>query len=117
MKIKQLIEAWRQKASNPLTAESYVLKLPLYDAARLAALAELFPGRSPEQLIVELLSAGLDELEENFPYQRGERVVAHDEEGDPIYEDAGLGPRFHRLTREHAERLRAAASEKEQGTA
>lgn len=109
MKIKQLLASWHKKASNPLTADRYEVRLPLYDAARLSALSELFPGRNPEQLMVELLSCALDEVEESFPYQRGERVVAHDEQGDPMFEDIGLGPRFHRLAREHAERLRAKA--------
>jgi len=108
VKIQRLLSTWQESASDPRTAESYRVRLPVYDAARLAALAELFPGRDAEQLLVELLSAALDELEEAFPYERGERVVAHDEQGDPIFEDAGLGPRFHTLTRRHADRLKAA---------
>ncbi|MHA7833245.1 MAG: type 1 pili tip component [Algiphilus sp.] len=109
MKIKELLDVWHAGASDPFTAESYCVRLPVYDAARLAALSELFPGRSADALLTDLLTASLDELESNFPYQRGDRVVEHDEMGDPIYEDIGLGPRFHELTRKHAARLKAAA--------
>lgn len=112
MKIRELLEAWQDKASDPLTAEQYCAHLPVYDAARLEALAELFPGRNSEQLLGELLTAALDELEGGLPYRRGDRVVEHDELGDPIFEDAGIGPHFHRLTREHATRLKAQLQER-----
>ena len=44
---KELLESWREHAAVPRTAETYAVRLPLEDAARLAALADLFPGRSP----------------------------------------------------------------------
>jgi hypothetical protein len=106
--IKDLLQLWENEASQPLTAEEYRLRLPLYEAAKVAALAELFPGRSPEQIIVDLLSAALDELQEQFPYVKGSRVMAYDEEGDPIHDDAGLTPRFNDLTRRHVTRLQPA---------
>lgn len=115
MKIRELLEAWQDDASDPLTVEQYCARLPIYDAARLEALAEMFPGRSSEQLMGDLLAAALDELEGGFPYRRGDRVVEHDELGDPIYEDIGLGPRFHKLTREHAVRLKSAGSDAAKG--
>lgn len=111
MKIKELLDIWHAGASDPLTAESYCVRLPVYDAARLAALSELFPGRSDQALLTDLLTAALDELEANFPYKRGERVVEHDEMGDPIYEDVGLGPKFHELSRKHAARLKSEAQQ------
>lgn len=116
MKIRELLEAWQDEASDPLTAEKYCARLPIYDAARLEALAEMFPGRSTEQLLSELLTAALDELESGFPYRRGDRVVERDELGDPIFEDVGLGPRFHDLTRKHAARLKAGLGDKHPGS-
>jgi hypothetical protein len=56
-------------------------------------------------LIGELLSAALDELQAAMPYVPGERVISEDEMGDPIFEDAGLTPRFMELTRRHMEKL------------
>jgi hypothetical protein len=47
MSIKELLETWREHAAAPRTAETWAVRLPLDDAARLAALAEMFPGRSP----------------------------------------------------------------------
>lgn len=106
MKINELLELWESNAATPLTADEYRLRLPIYEAAKVAALAEMYPGRLPEQIIVDLLSAALDELQAHFPYVKGTRIVAYDEQGDPIYEDVGLAPKFADLMRVHVERLR-----------
>ena len=60
------------------------------DAARLHALAELFPGRTREQIITDLLGAALQEVAAAMPYVPGKKVISTDEQGDPVYEDAGL---------------------------
>jgi hypothetical protein len=104
MRIKDLIKEWEHRAARPRTAEAYAIRLPLHDAARLSALAEMYPGRDPEDLITDLLAAALDEFEAALPYVQGDRVIAEDEYNDPIYEDAGPTPRFVALTRKH-ERL------------
>ncbi len=71
----------------------------LDDAARLHALAELFPGQPVEDIITDLLHAGLDEIAAAMPYERGPKVISRDDQGDPVYEDIGLTPRFVELTR------------------
>ena len=107
MKVKELIEAWETSASQPRTARDYNVRLPMDDAAKLAALREMYPGRSETDLITDLLSAALDDLEAAFPYVQGQRVVAEDEHGDPIHEDVGTTPRFRELTHKHLERLKS----------
>lgn len=106
MDIRELVSHWAQEAGAEMAQERYSVQLPLGDAARIEALAELFPRRTREQLITELLSAALDDVVSHMPYIEGNRVVAHDEEGDPIYEDVGLTPRFLELTRQHADKLK-----------
>jgi hypothetical protein len=58
------------------------------------------------EIITDLLSAALNELESSLPYQRGDHVVALDEEGDPLYEDVGPTPRYLMLTRKHLQRYK-----------
>ncbi len=72
----------------------------LDDASRLHALAELFPGQSIEQIVTDLLGAGLDEIAAAIPYERGPKIISRDDHGDPLYEDIGLTPRFVELTRQ-----------------
>ncbi|ALG67385.1 hypothetical protein [Beggiatoa leptomitoformis] len=98
MKITQLLKEWEAQAADAMTLKEYVLRLPLYDAARLSALAEMFPGRTEQQIITELLTVVLDELGEAMPYIQGTKIIGEDECGDPIYEDAGLTPRYSTLT-------------------
>ncbi|GAC1455616.1 MAG: hypothetical protein PVS2B3_01490 [Steroidobacteraceae bacterium] len=101
MSIKELLESWREHAAAPRTARTWAVRLPLDDAARLAALAEMFPGRSAEQLVTELLGKALRELVAAMPYVAGQRVISTDEQGDPVYEDVGPTPRFMALARRH----------------
>ena len=108
MSFKELLESWRETAAAPRSARTFAVRLPLEDAARLAALADMFPGRSSEQLITELLGTALKELAAAMPYVAGERVISTDDQGDPIYEDVGPTPRFMRLAREHRARLEGA---------
>ncbi|HVY82575.1 MAG TPA: pilin assembly protein [Steroidobacteraceae bacterium] len=107
MKFKELLDSWRQSAAGPRTAAEYAVRLPVDDAARLHALAEMFPGRTREQIITDLLSAALQEVAAVMPYVQGAKVISTDEQGDPIYEDAGLTPRFAELTRQHKKKLEA----------
>ena len=112
MSFKVLLDSWRERAAAPRTAKTYAVRLPVDDAARLAALAEMFPGRAPEQLITELLGAALREIAAAMPYIAGKRVISTDEQGDPLYEDIGPTPRFMELSRKHRRKLDAKAKKK-----
>jgi hypothetical protein len=104
---KELLDSWREGAAAPRAPRAYAVRLPLEDAARLAALADMFPGRAPEQLITELLGVALKEVAAAMPYVAGKRVISTDEQGDPVYEDIGPTPRFMQLAREHRRSLEA----------
>ena len=106
---KELLESWRESASAPRTARKFAVRLPLDEAAQLLALAEMFPGRAPEQLITELLSAALRQVAAAMPYVAGKRVISTDEQGDPLYEDVGPTPRFMELTRRYRAQLEGGA--------
>jgi hypothetical protein len=99
VKFKPLLDRWRKDPPPLRTAREYAIRLPIEDAARLHALLDLFPGRTVEEIVTDLLHAGLDEIEAAMPYEPGPRVISQDEQGDPIYEDVGLTPRFVELSR------------------
>lgn len=101
MYLKQLVEHWESHANGHLTKETYQVRLTVEDAAKLDALAEMYPKRSREQIISELLSAALGQLEASFPYIQGTKVVATDEMGDAIYEDIGPTPRYLSLAKKY----------------
>ena len=45
------------------------------------------------------MHAGLDEIAAAMPYEPGPKIISRDDQGDPVYEDIGLTPRFVELTR------------------
>ncbi len=106
MKIRELVQHWEENATGRLTRSPYQLHLDLESAARLAALTEMYPKHRTEELLGELVGAALEELEASLPYVKGSRVVATDEQGDPLYEDIGPTPRFLALSRKYLRELK-----------
>jgi hypothetical protein len=107
VRFKELLDSWRQNAAGARTVTAYAVRLPVDDAARLHALTDLFPGRTQEQIISDLLGAALQEVAAAMPYVPGKKVISTDEQGDPVYEDAGPTPRFAELTRQYRRKLEA----------
>lgn len=111
MHIKQLLNEWAGSARQEQPVTRTTLELPLEQAARLLALQEMYPGRTREQLLLDLLRSALDELEAALPYVPGDKIISEDDYGDPIYEDVGPTPRFLALTRKYRAQLQEQASE------
>jgi hypothetical protein len=105
MKMQSLLTRWKSISRSPQPRLCLHTELDYHDAARLHALADLYPGCDVAVLMADLLHQALNELEEAFPYVHGQRQVGEDEFGDPVYEDAGLTPRFLALTRQHQQAL------------
>jgi hypothetical protein len=112
VKFKPLLDRWKKEAAPARTAKEYPVRLELDDASRLHALAELFPGQPIESIITDLLHAALDEIAAAMPYERGPKVISRDDQGDPVYEDIGLTPRFVELTRKFKKTLEAEAGKR-----
>lgn len=98
MHIKELPKEWANTARIKKPVMNLSLQLPLEISANLMALKDIYPGRTLEQLLLDLLTAAIDELEETLPYKQGVKVISEDEFGDPMYQDVGLTPRFLELT-------------------
>jgi hypothetical protein len=82
MRISELVSHWERDAKGRMSHTTYSIPLDVESAARLAALAEMYPKRSTEA-----------------------HVIATDEQGDPVYEDVGPTPRFLELSRKHLKRM------------
>jgi hypothetical protein len=96
-RVKQLLNDWAVESQTRPRVKSISVKLTTLDYARIQALTEIYPDRSEEQILSELITALLDEVEEALPYIPGKTVVAEDEFGDPVYEDVGLNRKFEQL--------------------
>lgn len=111
MQIKDLHNEWASTAQIEKPVASITLQLPLEIRARLLALKDMYPGRTLEQLLLDLLTAAVDEFEETLPYHQGSNVIAEDEYGDPMYQDVGLTPRFLELIQYHRDKLKNSQEE------
>lgn len=105
MKISELVSEWEKSATGRMSSKRYSIPLDIESAARLAALVEMYPKRSTEELLGELVGAALEAIESSLPYVRGSQVIATDEQGDPVYEDVGPTPRFLALSRKHLQAM------------
>jgi hypothetical protein len=112
MRIAELIQRWSTEGHAQLGVRAYAVYLPLRDAARIEALHMMYPGCSESRLMADLIHAALDELEVAMPYIPGNRIIAEDDYGDPIYEDLGPTPQFYSLSHEILRKLAAAPTVK-----
>lgn len=101
MKIKELCKLWEKQAKAVMTENEYSFRLPIEDAAKVSALAEMYPKRTEREILGELISSALEELETSLPYVTGDKVIARDEMGDPIFEDKGPTPKFLDLSKKY----------------
>lgn len=107
MSFKTLIDSWSGETEPEKTDEAYAVHVTLEDAARIQALVDLFPGVTRDRVITDLIAAALDELQAAIPYEQGKEVVREDDYGDPVYNDAGLTPRFLELVQSHKAALKS----------
>lgn len=101
MSIRELVNVWGQLPKRDGTVRQVNINLSVTDSAKLKALSELYPQRREEDIVTDLLSAALDEVAAVFPYEQGKEIVGYDEEGDPMFNDAGKTARYLELTRKY----------------
>ena len=105
MTFKLLLDAWAAEKEPARTSETYAIHLKTEDAARVHALADLFPGIDHERVLSDLLSSALEQVEAAIPYVPGDKVIREDDFGDPVYEDKGLTPQFLDLVKKYRKQL------------
>lgn len=76
METKHLLRTWTGPDNSRLMRNQTSMRLSIHVAAKVSALCELFPQRTKTQIINDLLSTALDELEpsleENHPWESSE---------------------------------------------
>ena len=67
MKVTDLPKHWESEKEPVERTHNYNLRLPLEDAARIAALAELYPDRTESDILNDMIGAALDDLVRQTP--------------------------------------------------
>ncbi len=112
MNVRELMFSWESAGTKCEGETKFQLKIPHRDAARIEALASLYPGLNKNEVMAQLIAVSLDEVERQMPYKAGSKVVSVDEMGDPLYEDVGLTPKYlelrHRFAQDMSQKKKSA---------
>ncbi|MEH6549421.1 MAG: pilin assembly protein [Pseudomonadales bacterium] len=103
--IYELIDKWERSGKVAITTESSHFKLSFEHSSVLKTLCNTYPSLTKEQILRDLLHTSLNELVAKMPYVQGTKIIAFDEDGDPIYEDVGKTPIFLSLADKHHKRI------------
>lgn len=112
MKSEHLHDLWSSPDNSRLVSKQFSFRLPTHIAAKLAALGDIYPQKNRTQIVADLLSLALADLEKNLPYtvhEAPEDVQRHEYEiskhlGYPIetvYELGGTRSRFWELSNKY----------------
>ena len=69
MKTAHLHDIWSSPDNSRLVSKQFSFRLPVHIAAKIAALGDIYPQKNRTQIVADLLSAALDDLEKNLPYK------------------------------------------------
>ena len=117
MKTQHLHDMWTAPDNGRLTSKQFSFRLPVHIAAKLAALAELYPQKNRTQVVADLLTAALDDLEANLPLSLGSQISKEDEyherqiaehlneEYEPSFYVSGARVRYRNLVNQHYKEL------------
>ena len=103
MKASDLISIWEAPDNSRLTPKQFSLRLPVHVAARVSALCDMYPNKTRTEIIGDLLSSALDQLQTSFPEVKGKQTDHISEQGVEIdiFEDLGPTNRFYSLANKH----------------
>lgn len=105
MKTKDLITIWGAPEPPRLAPKQFSIRLPMLVSAKISALCEMYPKKTKTEIIGDLLTAALDQLERDFPTEQGQHVFDHPDTGEAVYEDVGVGDSFRRWTEKYLREL------------
>jgi hypothetical protein len=126
MRTEHLHDLWSGPDNTRLTSKQFSFRLPVHIAAKIAALCDMYPTKNRTQIVADLLTGALDQLEKSLPEGLGhpvenqhdfEQIAAHlGEEYEPVYYLGGARGRFRDLANEHYEQLEKELGNESPGT-
>ena len=80
MKTAHLHDIWTSPDNSRLVSKQFSFRLPVHIAAKIAALGTMYPQKNRTQIVADLLTAALENLELNLPMQKGQSLSYEDEQ-------------------------------------
>lgn len=116
MKTEHLHDLWAGPDNSRLTTKQFSFRLPVHIAAKIAALCEIYPQKNRTQIVADLLTSSLNDLEEKLPMALGEQadpglgeLIAREsnERYEDLYYMGGPRGKFRRIANHHYFELEA----------
>ena len=80
MKTAHLHDVWTSPDNSRLVSKQFSFRLPVHVAAKIAALENMYPQKNRTQIVADLLTAALENLELNLPVQKGQPLSYEEEQ-------------------------------------
>ena len=96
-----LIAFWSAPDNSRLTSKQYTFRLPTHVAAKLHALGEMYPAKTRTQIVADLLTSALNDIDKGMPAFDGNVLTTLPETGEQIVEQWGPRIEFHALANKH----------------
>ncbi len=105
IKASFLVQSWDTPMDTRLVKKQFSIRMPILIAAKINALAELYPMMNKTSIISGLLSLALSEVEEEIPAQKGADSREEPFSGEKVFKVEGLRGRFEELVLKHLREL------------
>lgn len=107
MDARDLHTIWSAPDNTHLTPKQFTFRLPVHVAAKLQALGEMYPHKTRTEIVADLLTVALDQVEASFPPVKGNALGTEPDSDFVIYDDVGQRLTFRQLTNKHWQALEA----------
>ncbi len=106
MKANELISYWGTPDNSKLTPKQISLRLPIHVAAKIQALCDMYPQKSRTEIIGDLLTTSLEDLQNSLPVHEGGEEVGYDPVAqEPVYDQYGPLIDFKKLSTKYQQEL------------
>lgn len=89
MGTKSLHDLWSTLDNNRFTSKQFSFRLPVHIAAKIEALCNMYPQKNKTQIVSDLLTQSLDELEKSLPYSIAKADAGTQKDAEEICKQEG----------------------------
>ena len=101
MKPETLVALWSAPDNTRLTSKQYTFRLPTHVAAKIHALCDMYPAKTRTQIVADLLTSALQNIDQGMPVTEGDVIDRHPDTGEELRELFGPRMEFHGLANKH----------------
>ncbi len=107
MKASDLHNLWSSPDNSKLTSKQYSFRLPVHVAAKIQALCDMYPNKTRTEIVGDLLSSALQEVEQGLPSYDSNEPITILPDGEEIFEQWGPRIKFNSLAEKYISELDA----------